>query len=228
MSELEIFIEHCPNEECEYHKDPPAKWYHKNGYFTQKHSDEKIQKYRCKNCKKDFSANTGNPTQGQAKPELNGQVFELICSGLSERKIAETLEVSKLTIERKIKWLGDFAQDKHNKFIEEYKEKVESIHIEELQTYEHSKANILYITLVVDSDTDYILEALVSREPQSEKVQEKYQAKGAAARVNKHGDMLRQSFKRLNFRTTNGCKSIDSLRRLMYIYIAHNNGYDLS
>lgn len=223
----DIFIENCPNQECGYHQEAPAKWYHKNGYFTQQHSGEKIQKYRCKNCKKDFSANTGNPMYGQAKPELNDKVFELICSGLSERKIAEELEISKLTVERKIKWLGDFAKQKHLEFMSTHASKVESIYIEELQTYEHSKSNIVYISLVVDSATDFILEAVVTRESQSERLREKYQQMGTSARVNRHSDMLRKSFKRLAFKTTNGCKSIDSLQRVMFIYIAHNNEYNL-
>lgn len=72
--------------------------YIKNGTYQTNYSY--IQKYYCKDCGRWYIE---NEVKGEKKPELNQKVIELYEEGMPQRKIAETLGISKRTVYKKIK-----------------------------------------------------------------------------------------------------------------------------
>ncbi len=83
----------CPN--C---KRPDA-WVIRKGFFARStFAKRKVQRYLCKTCGKTFSAQTEHHTFRQRTSRLNQQVFMLLCSSVSERKVAFNVGVTPRTV----------------------------------------------------------------------------------------------------------------------------------
>lgn len=73
----------------------------RNGtYKTPQHG--RVQRYRCKNCKVEYSVHTPSTRTKEHRPELNQEILDLYKQGLSERDIAERLGCARLTVRRKL------------------------------------------------------------------------------------------------------------------------------
>ena len=80
------------------------------GFFKRKSDCRIIQRYRCKTCLKKFSSATGHPAFGQNKRQFNHKLMKLITSGVSLRRAARNLNLSRTTVDRKFRFLGEQAK----------------------------------------------------------------------------------------------------------------------
>lgn len=129
-------------------------------------------------CLKYFSLATGHPCFGQNKRQFNERLFRLHNSGVSMRRAAKLLGLSRTTVARKFQFLGEQAKIRFKEFNRKLPlSKV--IELDDLETFEHTKMKPLSVTLAVESKTRRILGFRVSQMP----------AKGHLARraVKKYG-----------------------------------------
>ena len=74
----------------------------RNGWY--RNNQERIQKYRCKDCLGDYTYKTDqNEPKQEHRPELNDIIVEMHLEGISQRNIASELKCSRLTVIRKLK-----------------------------------------------------------------------------------------------------------------------------
>src|SRR5687767_8481200 len=98
---------HCPNPECRFHRSDKALWrYVRNGFYVRKASPQRVQRYRCVTCRRQFGDQTFSTSYWLRKPQLLLPVFHRLlgCSGF--RQIAREHEVSPSTIARMSARLG--------------------------------------------------------------------------------------------------------------------------
>ncbi len=136
----------------------------KFGRYRRKSDCKSIQCYRCLDCKRNFSSGTRHPCARQNKRQINRRLFEFLCSGVSQRRSAKLLKVSRTTIARKLIFLGEQAQLELRK-TNTYQAPAEIIAFDDLETAEHTKLKPLSITLAVEVPTRRILGMEVSRMP---------------------------------------------------------------
>jgi hypothetical protein len=100
----------------------------------------------------------------QKKRYLNGEVFEYLVSGISQRRVARTLKVNRKTIVRKFLLLGQFSLEQ---LFENNKNQPKATHVQfdDLETFEHSKCKPLSVTMAVEEDSRRILSFRVSKMP---------------------------------------------------------------
>ncbi len=102
------------------------------GHFQRSSDGSRIQRYRCRGCKKTFSEACFDFHYRQRKRYLTKPLFELFSSGVSQRRAALLLHVNRKTVVRKFIQLGAWAQEilgyredqrgqKRNEFFEEIK-----------------------------------------------------------------------------------------------------------
>lgn len=133
------------------------------GYYRK--SDRKyVNRYKCSLCLKHFSSATQSPNIHQNKRHLNKKIYQLLVSGMSQRRISRLLKIHMITVSRKVAFLGLRAR------IKNYRSRVEHNSIKELQfddleTFEHTKLKPLSVTLAVEKHTRYILGFELSRMP---------------------------------------------------------------
>jgi transposase-like protein len=126
------------------------------GHFRRKSDAKRIQRFRCLRCRKSFSTATGHPCFGQNKRQINHRLWLLLNSGVSQRRAARLLRVSRTTISRKFCYLGirALAELKESNLS---KQKISIVEFDDLETFELTKCKPLSVTLGVESRTRRIL-----------------------------------------------------------------------
>jgi IS1 family transposase len=152
----------CPNPDCARHTDGAKGFYERRGTFRTKHDRRRVPRYRCKTCGRWFNSRTFNATAGQHRPEVNRPILDMICSGMSMRRVARVLCVAKTTVEARVRWLADQSRKAHDRFLAAPPEKTSYVQIDELETYEHSSLKPLSIALAVRAKTGQIIDARVA------------------------------------------------------------------
>jgi transposase-like protein len=136
----------------------------KYGFFVRGSDRKRIQRFRCKRCGHIFSDATFQECYRQKKRRINPRVYELLCSGVSQRRSARLLKVTRKTIARKLIFLAQklrLENEKHflrGPLIEEFQ-------FDDLETFEHTKLKPLSVTMAVEKRTRRILGFEVSSMP---------------------------------------------------------------
>ena len=157
----------CPNQSCKNATNAtnaPRNAFHRDGYYTRKHSKQKVLKYKCTACGKCFSTSTLTRKASAPqfkKPELTALIFELYCSRMSMRRIAKVLKCSIGTVQSRVVWLGDRCRKYHDEAIKIGLLKTTHLHFDEMEGYEHTKLKPVSIALGVDGTNGKIIEVKV-------------------------------------------------------------------
>ena len=151
----------CPQTSCFRTLSPKIV---RKGRFYRSSDHQKVQRYFCLNCKKSFSQATFNPCYRQHKRQINEPLRQLLCSAVSMRRAARILRIHRVTVARKLTFLGKQAFSRilqsHNQW-----GKIQEIQFDELETFEHSKCKPLSVAMAVLPKTRKILGFEVARMP---------------------------------------------------------------
>ena len=140
----------------------------RKGFYYRTSDGRKVERFSCSNCKKSFSRATLSVCFRQKKRQLNHRVYTLLCSGVSQRRIARLLRLNRKTVVKKFLFLAQQAQMRHQAYLNslaQKSQKIDAIHFDEMESYEHSKCLPLSIPLVVETGTRKILSFRVCRMP---------------------------------------------------------------
>lgn len=174
----------CPYSDCESHLKGPnrspktgrsvrnpdsvLRSFQRQGRYFRKDDGRWIPRYRCRCCQRTFSTSRWTPPFGQKKRTINSQVLELLCSGVSQRRVARLLRINPKTAVRKFLFLSSLAQAERRRlllFWAESPEKLEAIQFDEMESFERSKCLPLSIPLAVDPKSRKILGFRVASMP---------------------------------------------------------------
>ena len=98
---------HCPNPECRYHRPHNGLWrYVRNGFYTRRAAPQRIQRYRCVTCRRQFGDQTFSTSYWLRRPDLLLPVFHRLLGCSAFRQIAREHRVSPETIARMSARLG--------------------------------------------------------------------------------------------------------------------------
>ncbi len=136
----------------------------KAGFFRRKSDSRIIQRFKCSGCSRYFSNASFHPAFGQNKRQMNDRLRKLICSGVSLRRSAILLRISRTTVKRKFEYLGLQAKRELKEMNLKYTP-CDEVQFDDQETFEHTKCKPLSITLAVDSKTRRILGFEVSKMP---------------------------------------------------------------
>lgn len=118
----------------------------KKNFYIIKHSQSKIRRYLCQDCRRTFSSKTFSPIYRQTKPFLNMAIFKLLVSGNTQRRTAKLIHCSKNTVAQKLLWLSQFPEtiSKSGSLDNQH------LQIDELETIEHTKLKPVTIPICVN------------------------------------------------------------------------------
>lgn len=187
-------MERCPRKHCVTLDSSHHRVIGK-GVFRRKSDRKTVQRYFCKNCCRGFSGATSSHNFGQNKRHINHSIWRLLCSSVSMRRAARLLNVSRLTVERKRKFMAARCQMKNILFLDNYQCEGSKflIQFDDLETSIHTKLKPVSVTVAVSASQRKILWFEVSTMP----------AKGHLARLSR---------KRYGFRRD---ARADGLRKLL-------------
>lgn len=148
----------------------------RDGAYYRTSDSQWIQRFRCQICRSRFSRATFQSCYRQKKRQKNELLRRLLCSGVSQRRAAKILKLTRVTVVRKFRFLSleaEFFLRSSNLLAT----KAKVIEFDDMETFEHSKCKPLSITLAVESQSRRILGLEVSSMP----------AKGLLSRVKRYG-----------------------------------------
>lgn len=130
----------------------------RKGLFARCGGRTRRQRYRCKNCGRNFSEMTGTIFARQLRPDLESKVFYLLISGVSMRRIARLHQTTQTTVARKLVRLGAFAKVQHQWRLKNIAP-VSVALFDEMETFEHTKCKPVSIVVAVEEHSRIILNA---------------------------------------------------------------------
>lgn len=149
----------CVYLECASHlSDPKSKHLVRKYPYYRKSDGKWISRFVCKICKRSFSQARFSPCFGQKKRRLNSQIEKLLVSGVSQRRIAQLLKISRATVVRKFLFLAKQAQLDHSKLQKElHDKKLSQVFFDEMESVEISKCLPVSIPIAIDPNNRKIL-----------------------------------------------------------------------
>jgi len=152
----------CPN--CSAKKIPPESRPRTivSGSYYRKSDRKRIRTFKCLDCEKYFGSASRNRCYRQNKRQLNETIRTLFASGLSQRRLAKILKISRTTVARKLVFIGQESLRKLDESNQNHP-KAALIEFDDLETFEHTKCRPISVTLAVESRTRRILGFEVAR-----------------------------------------------------------------
>jgi transposase-like protein len=89
---------HCPNPRCRFHCDPTGWHWVKDGFFGRQSDPLRVQRYRCRHCRRRFSDQTFRLTYWLQRPRLLQSVFHALLACSAYRQVARSLETGPGTV----------------------------------------------------------------------------------------------------------------------------------
>lgn len=133
------------------------------------------QRFLCKKCHVWFSQTNGTMNARQRRPDLHRPIFNLIVSGVSQRRIALLCATTQITVARKLVLMAKFANSDQNRRLSRMKHSVETADFDEMETSEHTKCKPVAIAAAVQEPTRIILRLKAASMP----------AKGRLAKISR-------------------------------------------
>lgn len=152
--QLQSIPPYCPNFRCQFHHGTDYKFYVKNGCIKTERPPTKNQRYLCKSCKTQFSANTFTLDFRKRIAAISEQVLHYSMNGMSNNSIARLLDVAEGTVRTRLKEMGhqsllfekEHLPDKLN----------EDVAYDGFETFTYSQFSPCYINTAVGSHSMFI------------------------------------------------------------------------
>jgi transposase-like protein len=124
----------------------------RDGFYHRADDSKSIQRMKCKECGKKFSAATFKPTYRQKKRRINSTVRFCFASNMCPRDIAELVGVNIKTIAARLIWQATLSREKNKHylaaFVAEYGP-INTVQFDDLVTFEHTKCKPLTVPIAV-------------------------------------------------------------------------------
>lgn len=89
----------CPNASCLFHRGPTTSWHWvRDGYFRRQREPFRVQRFRCRHCRRHFSEQTFRTTYWLRRPDLLVPTFHRLVGGSAFRQIAREFGCSPQTL----------------------------------------------------------------------------------------------------------------------------------
>ena len=157
----------CPDTECSARNpSPKTTGIVRKGSYFRRSDGQWIPRYRCRSCGKSFSSGTRLACYRQKKRKLNHPLQLLLNSGVSQRRAAILLRVTRKTVVRKFRFLAEQARLEHEQWLKTLEPRsLRSVQFDDLETSEHTKCKPLSVALAVEPRSRKILGFQVSSMP---------------------------------------------------------------
>jgi transposase-like protein len=152
--QLQLIPPYCPNYHCRFHFGTESRFYVKNGKIKTKKPPYSNQRFLCKECGEQFSANTFHLDFRKRIASLSERVLHFSMNGMSNNSIARLLNIAEGTVRDRLREMS------HQSLLfekENYPKKLtEDVAYDGFETFTHSQFFPCYINTAVGSHSMFI------------------------------------------------------------------------
>ena len=153
-NQLQLIPPYCPNDKCQFHHGTTKRFYVKNGFTPTDKAPFLNQRYRCRECKIQFSANTFNLDFRKKTPGQSEKILHYTMNGMSNNSVARYLKVSEGLVRDRLKIMA-----RHSLFFEKKhlpKNIEENVAYDGFETFTYSQFSPCYVNTAVGSASHFI------------------------------------------------------------------------
>lgn len=93
---------YCPNYRCQFHQRNDEPFFVKNGWTRTDKPPFRNQRFKCRACGEQFSANTFSVDFRKKIPEISESVLHFSMNGMSNNSIARLMKVAERTVRNRL------------------------------------------------------------------------------------------------------------------------------
>ena len=147
----------CPYRSCPQHAQPEGRFYIRFGHFPRKVAPYRVQRYRCKTCRRTFSRQTFRADYRDHRPDLNAPMFLTVASGVGIRQACRVHEISLRCGELKLRKICRHLR-RLNLNARGQLPADSTLHFDEIESYEGQRnTRPLTIPVLIESESRMIL-----------------------------------------------------------------------
>ena len=154
VDQLELIPPYCPNARCSFHFGTEEKFYVKNGFTITDKPPFRNQRFKCAECKIQFSSNTFGLDFRKRAHGLSEKILHYSLNGMSNNSISRLLNVAEGTVRDRLKNMArqSLLFEKAN-----YPEKIcEDVAYDGFETFSGSQFSPCYVNTAVGSNSMFI------------------------------------------------------------------------
>jgi transposase-like protein len=152
--QLELIPPYCPNPRCLFHFGDDLKFYVKNGWAVTARAPFRNQRFKCKSCETQFSANTFGLDFRRRIAGLSERILHYSMNGMSNNSIARLLNIAEGTVRNRLKEMARqsilFEKEHYPKVLKE------DVAYDGFETFTHSQFSPCYINTAVGKSSHFI------------------------------------------------------------------------
>jgi transposase-like protein len=144
----------CPNDVCLFHEGTTERFYVKNGWIRTKKAPFLNQRYRCRRCGIQFSANTFSIDFRNKLKGHSENILHFSMNGMSNNSISKLIKVAERTVRQRLTALA-----RQSVFFEKEHFPVtvkEDVAYDGFETFTHSQFSPCYVNTAVGSHSHFI------------------------------------------------------------------------
>jgi len=147
----------CPNRRCSQHRRPTPDFCIRKGTYLPKCRWHRVQRFRCRHCRRGFSRQTFRADYRDHRPDLNVAVFLSLATGLGLRQTARNVGLSLRCTELKFRKLARHLR-RLNLNLRGALAEGSSFQFDEFETYE-SRRNTrpLSVPLLIERESRFVV-----------------------------------------------------------------------
>jgi transposase-like protein len=152
--QLQLIPPYCPNSRCLFHFGTDDKFYVKNGFAKTDKPPFRNQRFKCIECKVQFSSNTFGLDFRKRSVGLSENVLHYSLNGMSNNSVARLLKVAEGTVRDRLKTMArqSLIFEKQN-----YPARIrEDVAYDGFETFTHSQFSPCYVNTAVGSHSMFI------------------------------------------------------------------------
>ena len=146
----------CPNTSCLHHQAPEAGFCTKNGRYHPACRSLPVPRFRCRSCRKSFSAQTFRVDYRDKLPHHNRLVLELLVGGMSIRQTSRTLGIHNATVQRKAQKFARCLQDLHQNLMCELPDRRTYL-LDEEESYEQKSIRTVTLPILIEEESWFVV-----------------------------------------------------------------------
>jgi transposase-like protein len=159
----------CPRATCPSRTGAASFSYYRDGTFPRLADGRRVPRYRCKACRRRFSAQTFRLDFRHKKPQLNTSILSLLVSKVTLRQTARILGVDRKTVHHRLRLFGHTLRELHQAFLERAIRNgglFGTFSLDELETFEHNRRlKPLTVPVLIHRPTRFLVHFEVGKLP---------------------------------------------------------------
>ncbi len=148
---------HCPNHDCKFHQQVTPAWrFKRKGYFTRRCAPNRIQRFTCLHCGRNFSTQTFSTSYWQKRPDLMPRLLLLLVGSMANRQAARAKGIAPSTVQHQASRLGRHCLLFHADQLQQLGPTREVV-VDGFESFEWSQYFPFHHNVAVDPETSYFL-----------------------------------------------------------------------